>query len=102
MSTDTEVIEKKKTSIREPKEPGKYNVIVLNDDITPVEFVIAMLVSVFNHEEKQALALTLDIHNNGRAVAGVYTYEIAEQKVIDGTNMARNNGFPLLMKVEAQ
>ena len=102
MSTDTEVIEKKKTSIREPKEPGKYNVIVLNDDITPVEFVIAMLVAVFNHEEKQALALTLDIHNNGRAVAGVYTYEIAEQKVIDGTNMARNNGFPLLMKVEAQ
>ena len=102
MSTDTEVIEKKKTSIREPKEPGKYNVIVLNDDITPVEFVIAMLVSVFNHEEKKALALTLDIHNNGRAVAGVYTYEIAEQKVIDGTNMARNNGFPLLMKVEAQ
>jgi ATP-dependent Clp protease adaptor protein ClpS len=61
-----------------------------------------MLVAVFNHEEKQALALTLDIHNNGRAVAGVYTYEIAEQKVIDGTNMARNNGFPLLMKVEAQ
>jgi len=102
MSTDTEVIEKKKTAIKEPKEPGKFHVIILNDDVTPMEFVIAMLVSVFRHEEKAALQLTLDIHNNGSAIAGTYSYEIAEQKVVDGTNLARGNGFPLLMKVEAQ
>lgn len=102
MSTDTEVIEKKKTAIKEPKEPGKFKVIVLNDDVTPMEFVVAMLVSIFKFEEKQAVQVTLEIHNQGSAVAGIYPYEIAEQKVIDATSMARSNGFPLLMKVEAQ
>lgn len=102
MSTDTEVIEKKKTAIKEPKEPGKFKVIVLNDDVTPMEFVVAMLMAIFKFEEKQAVQVTLEIHNQGSAVAGIYPYEIAEQKVLDATNMARSNGFPLLMKVEAQ
>lgn len=102
MTTDTDVIEKKKTTVRQPKEPGKFNVIVLNDDVTPMEFVVAMLVSVFRHDENSAVQLTLQIHNQGRAVVGVYTYEIAEQKVLDGTTLARENGYPLLMKVEAQ
>ena len=105
MTTDT-VIEKKKTTTRqsskEPKEPGKYKVIVCNDDVTPVEFVVAMLIAVFKHEQQNALQLTLQIHNNGSAVAGVYSHEVAEQKGIDGTNMARKNGFPLVLKVEAE
>lgn len=100
MSTDTDVIEKKKTGTKEPKEPGKYNVIVCNDDVTPVEFVVAMLVAVFKHEEKTALGLTLKIHNQGSAVAGTYSHEVAEQKVVDGTSMARTHGFPLVIKVE--
>lgn len=102
MSTDTEVIEKKKTAIKEPKEPGKFKVVVFNDDVTPMDFVVAMLISIFKFEEKQAVQLTLEIHNQGSAIAGIYPYEIAEQKVIDATSMARSNGFPLLMKVEAQ
>jgi ATP-dependent Clp protease adaptor protein ClpS len=44
----------------------------------------------------------LDIHNNGKAVAGIYSHEVAEQKVTDGTEMARNNGFPLVIKAEAE
>lgn len=102
MSADTDTIEKKKTANKEPVEPGKYNVVIMNDDVTPMEFVIAMLVSIFRHDEKAALNLTLKIHNEGSAVAGVYPYEIAEQKVLDATNLARGNGFPLVMKVESQ
>jgi ATP-dependent Clp protease adaptor protein ClpS len=101
MTTDT-VIEKKKLTSKKFKEPGKYKVIVCNDDVTPVEFVVAMLVSVFNHEQRQALNLTLTVHNKGSAVAGIYSFEIAEQKVIDATNMARLNGYPLILKAEAE
>jgi ATP-dependent Clp protease adaptor protein ClpS len=98
MITDT-VIEKKTTTIKEVKEPGKYKVVICNDDVTPVEFVVALLVSVFKHDEAAAIALTLKIHNDGSATAGVYRFEVAEQKAIDATNMARNNDFPLVTKV---
>jgi ATP-dependent Clp protease adaptor protein ClpS len=98
MTTDT-VIEKKTTTIKEVKEPGKYKVVICNDDVTPVEFVVALLVSVFKHDEAAAIALTLKIHNDGSATAGVYRFEVAEQKAIDATNMARNNDFPLVTKV---
>jgi ATP-dependent Clp protease adaptor protein ClpS len=84
------------------KEPGKFKVIVCNDDVTPVEFVVTMLMHVFRHDERSALELTLKIHNSGSAVAGVFNFEIAEQKTMDGTNMARTNGFPLIIKVEPE
>jgi len=102
MSNDTEVIEQKKTTSRQPRPPRKYNVVILNDDKTPVEFVIAMLISVFKHNQERAVALTLEVHNKGAGVAGTYTHEIAEQKVLDGTNMARHNGFPLILKTQEQ
>lgn len=102
MSTDTEIIEKKKTSSKEPKEPGKYNVVLMNDDKTPVEFVIALLINVFKHNQDSATQITLSVHNNGSGVAGTYTHEIAEQKAMDGTKLARANGFPLQIKIQAQ
>jgi len=102
MATDTEIIEKKKTNNEELKPPPKYKVIVLNDNKTPVEFVIAMLISVFKHSQDNATALTLKIHNEGSAIVGLYTYEIAEQKMSDGINLARANGFPLEIKTEAE
>ena len=52
--------------------------------------------------EQQALQLTLDIHNNGKAVAGIYSHEVAEQKSVDGTTMARLNNYPLIIKVEPE
>lgn len=100
--TTTPVLEKKKTTNKQVKEPGKFKVVVCNDDVTTVEFVIAMLMSVFKYDEKRALDLTLAIHQKGSAVAGVYAYEIAEQKALDATNMARLNGFPLITKVEPE
>lgn len=102
MSTDSQIIEKKKTTTKLPKEPGKYKVIVLNDDTTPVEFVIVMFIQVFKHSQTDALELTMKIHHEGSAIAGIYTHEIAEQKIADATNLARANGFPLVLKVEAE
>lgn len=84
------------------KEPGKFKVLVLNDDHTPMDFVVAMFITVFKHTEDQAIDLTMKIHNEGSAIAGVYTYEIAEQKGIDATTLARDHGHPLQIKVEAE
>ena len=105
MSVDT-VIEKKSKVVDKKSDkleaPGKFKVIVCNDDITPIEFVVSMLMHVFRHDKSQALELTLSIHHKGSAVAGIYSYEVAEQKTLDGTNMARANGFPLIIKVEPE
>ena len=102
MPIDTPVIEKESKTTNKLKEPTKFKVVVCNDDVTPVEFVISMLVVVFRHTEKSALELTLKIHNSGSAIAGVYTYEVAEQKGIDATNLARTHGWPLIIKVEPE
>ena len=100
-SSDT-IVEKKTKITDSIKEPGKFKVIVCNDDVTPIEFVISMLISVFRHNEKSALELTLSIHNSGSAVAGTFTFEVAEQKALDATNLARAHGYPLIIKVEPE
>jgi ATP-dependent Clp protease adaptor protein ClpS len=102
MATEDIVIEKKKVTSKELKEPPKYKVVVLNDDVTPMEFVIAMLMSLFKHSQDSAVNLTMEIHQEGSAVAGIYSHEIAEQKVLDATTMARNNRFPLILKAEVE
>jgi len=99
MTTDTILEEKTKQRL---KEPPKYKVVVFNDNYTPVEFVIAMLVAVFRKNQDDAVALTLQIHNDGAAIAGVYSHEIAEQKVNDAINLARANGHPLQLKSELE
>ena len=83
-------------------EPSKYKVVLFNDDKTPMEFVIAMLIKIFRHSEDAAVNLTMKVHNEGHAVAGIYSYEVAEQKGIEGTNLARQHGYPLVIKVEAE
>ena len=102
MSTENTVIEKKSKLIEKIKEPGKYKVIVCNDDTTPMEFVISMLIAIFKHNQASAMDLTMNIHTNGSAIAGTYNFEIAEQKSIDATNLARAHGWPLLIKVEPE
>ena len=102
MATSDTIVEKKTKITDSIKEPGKFKVIVCNDDVTPIEFVISMLISVFRHNEKSALELTLSIHNSGSAVAGTFTFEVAEQKALDATNLARAHGYPLIIKVEPE
>lgn len=101
MTTET-VIDQKTTTVRKLKEPSKYKVIVLNDDHTPMEFVIAMFMAIFHMDKGRAFALTMQIHEEGSAVAGIYTHEVAEQKVIDATELARSNGYPLVIKAEQE
>jgi ATP-dependent Clp protease adaptor protein ClpS len=101
MTTDT-IIEEKTVIKRKILEPKKYKVIVFNDDFTPVDFVIEMFITIFKKNQHEATDLTLKIHNEGSAIAGVYSYEIAEQKIIDATNFARMNGFPLMLKAEQE
>jgi len=81
-------------------EPPKFKVIFVNDDYTPMEFVIALLISIFKHDQASATNITMQIHHEGAGVAGIYNFEIAEQKALDATMIARNNSHPLVIKVE--
>lgn len=99
MSTD--VIEKTEVEEQvEIKEPGKYKVILHNDDKTTFDFVIFILTTVFNKSLKDATQLTLHVHERGQAVAGIYTYQIAEMKVEESVTLARRAGFPLVLTAE--
>jgi len=88
----------------EPKnnipEPPQYRVIYINDETTTQEFVVETLKIVFHYDEGAAEALTMRVHEEGSAVVAVLPYEMAEQKGIEVTLLARNNGFPLQVKVE--
>lgn len=84
------------------KEPGKFKVIMLNDSVTTMEFVIAVLTEIFNHSEKDAYDLMMQIHTENSAIVGVYRYEIAEAKAVETTSTARNNGFPLQLRLEEE
>ena len=101
MTTDT-IIEEKTTTRQRLKEPPKYKVVIFNDDYTPIEFVVYMLMSIFKKDQDTANALTMQIHNEGSAVAGIYSHEVAEQKTSDAVKMARINGHPLMLKSELE
>ena len=96
---DVKIDEKVKTIISEPK---RYKVIFLNDDKTPIEFVVELLMTVFRHTEETAKDITLKVHNEGSAVVGVYSFEIAEQKGVEATHLARQAGFPLQIKIDPE
>jgi ATP-dependent Clp protease adaptor protein ClpS len=84
------------------KPPSKYKVVVMNDDFTPMEFVIVMLMTIFKHSQENATSLTIKIHNEGSATAGIYTFEVAEQKAIDAQFLAREHGHPLQLRIEEE
>lgn len=83
-------------------EPPKYKVILLNDDHTPIEWVVQLLVDVFKHSAETAEKITLTIHTEGSGVAGVYSHEIAEQKYVEATTASRNQGFPLELRIDTE
>ena len=82
--------------------PKNYKVIMLNDDTTTMEFVISILTLIFKHTEETAKKIMLTIHEEGSAVVGIYTYEIAEQKALEATTLSRDNGFPLQLRLEQE
>ena len=99
MSTEVKIDEKITVSI---KPPSQWKVIFLNDDHTPMEFVIELLTTIFKHNDSSAKEITLEIHNTGSAVVGIYSHEIAEQRGIDATQAARLNGHPLQVTLEEE
>ena len=82
------------------KEPDRFRVVILNDNTTPMEFVIELLGVIFHHSNESATAIMMQIHEKGKGTAGVYTFEIAEQKAQESTQIARTNGHTLGVTVE--
>jgi len=82
------------------KSPNKYFVIFLNDNVTPVEYVIQVLTTFFGKTNEEAHNITLEVHENGRSVAGAYSYEVAEQKCIETVTDARKHSYPLDVVME--
>jgi ATP-dependent Clp protease adaptor protein ClpS len=82
------------------KEPPMFRVIYINDNATTMEVVIETLIEFFNYTKETAIKITENIHSEGSAVVAVLPYEIAEQKGIEVTVCARNNNYPLQVKLE--
>ena len=79
----------------EIKEPRMYKVLLLNDDYSSMEFVIKVLMQIFHHSFEKATEIMLSVHEQGKGLCGVYTYEIAETKVAHVRKMAKEEKFPL-------
>ncbi|QWA12701.1 ATP-dependent Clp protease adapter ClpS [Sodalis ligni] len=80
--------------------PSMYKVILINDDYTPMEFVIDVLQKFFSYDVERATQLMLTVHYQGKAICGVYTAEVAETKVAHVNRYARENEHPLLCTLE--
>lgn len=101
MSTNTDAVIDEKIDI-DVSIPKMWHVLVMNDDFTPMELVIDILKAVFKHDEDSAKKKTLEVHNHGAAVVGRYVFEIAEQRALEATKIARMNGSPLKLTIEEQ
>ena len=82
------------------KKPPLYKVILLNDDYTPMEFVVDVLEKIFSMDREKATRIMLQVHTQGRGVCGIYTYEIAETKVAQVNSYSRQHQHPLLCTME--
>lgn len=86
----------------EVRRPKLYKVILHNDDYTSMDFVVNIIMTLFHKTIEEANALMLEVHKKGKAIVGVYSREIAETKVFQVENIARQNQFPLKASMEAE
>ncbi len=93
----TAVVTKTKPRV---KRPNMYRVLLLNDDYTPMEFVVHVLIRFFNKNQEDATRIMLHVHQNGVGECGIYTYEIAETKVTQVMDFARKHQHPLQCVME--
>ena len=84
------------------KKPSMYKVLMLNDDYTPMEFVVDVLQNIFQKNREEATQIMLHVHQKGVGVCGVYTYEVAETKVTQTVDYARKNQHPLQCTLEKE
>ena len=96
MAAKEQVREQVKNQIKLPRQ---YQVVIYNDDFTPMDFVVEILVTLFDKEEAAAVALMLEIHKGKYAVAGVYPRDIAQTKATQAVSWAREEGYPLKVEV---
>ena len=82
------------------KKPAMYNVLLMNDDYTPMEFVVMVLEKVFNKKSEEATQIMLHVHKNGIGVCGTFTYEVAESKCKAVIDLAKKNEHPLQCTIE--
>ena len=85
----------------ELKEPSLYRVLLHNDDYTTMEFVVEVLMKIFHKSRDEAEEIMWTVHEKGKAVCGIYTFEIAQTKAEQVKVLARQNSFPLLATIEA-
>ena len=101
MTADVELINQTEDKVSlDP--PGKWKVVFFNDDSTPMNYVIEILIGFYGHTADTAQEIMLTIHNSGRGVAGVFPYEIAEQKASDTIADSRNHGYSLAVEIEKE
>ncbi len=93
----TDVKERTKTKV---KPPPMYRVVLVNDDFTPREFVVYLLVSIFQKNREEAGRIMLTAHQGGKSVVGVYTYDVATSRVDKARKQALEAGFPLALYTE--
>src|SRR4051794_21431062 len=84
------------------KKPSMYKVLMLNDDYTPMEFVVDVLQHIFQKNREEATTIMLHVHQKGVGICGVYTYEVAETKVTQTVDYARKNQHPLQCTLEKE
>lgn len=95
----TSVRERQNTDLREPR---RFKVLIYNDDFTPMDFVVRILVEIFFKSDAEAEALMLQVHHSDKAVVGIYSYDVAISKVRKATNISREAGHPLRLSVEPE
>ena len=96
---DVQTLTKEKIKL---EEPGLWDVIFLNDNIATMEFVVRVLKQIFGKSQEQAERITKEIHDKAQGIVGSYVHEVAEQKGIETTLVARQENFPLQVKVKKQ
>ena len=94
-----EVVIEKRTK-KKLKKPSLYKVVMLNDDYTPMDFVVYLLKTFFHMNTDKASKIMLEVHNKGAGICGVFTLEIAETKILKVIDTSRMNGFPLMCTLE--
>ena len=99
MATKESVKERTGSKLKEPK---LYQVIMLNDDFTSMEFVVSILIDIFHKDPMTAETLMLHVHKNGRAVVGKYPYDIALTKIELAMSRAREEGYPFRLTMEEE
>lgn len=89
-------------SAEELAPPSMYKIVILNDDYTPMEFVVEILMTCFFVNKDEATSIMLAVHNDGKAVYGLYTKDVAETKMTQINSISRSSGYPLLCIVEKE